>query len=149
MKKDNRKLTLFNKKRMVIAFIIFSAVLLLLCVRIGYVQVVGRVDGQDLKKRAISQQTKDDVVKPERGIIQDRNGNELATNREGYSVWLRTGEAKVGDTEAEKEKSLEETVRKLAKALDENPDELVKTVSKTDKTNLKVADFVIIKRLIK
>ena len=142
MKKDNRKLTLFNKKRMVIAFIIFSAVLLLLCVRIGYVQVVGRVDGQDLKKRAISQQTKDDVVKPERGIIQDRNGNELATNREGYSVWLRTGEAKVGDTEAEKEKSLEETVRKLAKALDENPDELVKTVSKTDKTNLKVADFV-------
>ena len=142
MRKDNRKLTLLNKKRMAIAFIAFSAILFLLCIRIGYVQIGGRVDGEDLKKRAIAQQTKDEIVKPERGEIQDRNGNELATNREGYLVWVRPYDARVGKTDDDKEKALKETVTKLAKIIDVDADELVETVSKTDKTNIKVSDFV-------
>lgn len=133
-----RKVSMLNKKRLTVAFIIFSLVIFALCIRVGWVQVV---KGDEYSKMAMAQQTKDEILKPERGTIYDREGNELAVSMEAYSVWIRPAEAKWGDTESEKEKNLEDTVEKLAKIIDEDSDELLKTIKESKRTLLKISKY--------
>ena len=133
-----KKTTMLNKKRMVIAFTIFCAVIFALCLRLGWVQIV---KGDEYEKMAVSQQTKDEVLKPERGSIYDREGNELAVNMEAYSVWIRPGEAAWGKTEAEKEKNLEETLEKIAEITGKDEKELIKTVKESKRTLLKISKY--------
>ncbi len=72
-----------NRKRLVIAFTIFCLVMVGLCGRMGYIQVV---KGESLKKKAINQQMKDELVEAKRGEITDCNGNKLAVSTIKYSV---------------------------------------------------------------
>ena len=58
-----------SQLRIVIAFGIFGAVLLLLFLRLGYVQIV---KGEEYSKRVLNIQKKDQVLKPNRGKILDR-----------------------------------------------------------------------------
>lgn len=140
MKKNKGlKTTILNKKRTVIAFGIFAAVLMALCIRTGYLQIVR---GSELKTMAVEQQMKDEIIKPKRGGIYDRNGNELAVNIESYSVWVRPGEMKSGKTEAEKQQNYEDTIAKLAELLGEDKDELQSTIEKSGRTLLKVSKAV-------
>lgn len=140
MKKIKRfKATILNKKRIVVAFCIFSAVLVALCVRTGYLQIVR---GSELETMAVEQQMKDEILQPKRGSIYDRNGNELAVNIESYSVWVRPGEMKTGKDEAEKQKNYEDTIAKLAKLLGEDKEELQKTIEDSKRTLLKVSKSV-------
>ena len=86
-KRRNRKVTaLQGRKRLVIAFTLFCLVMVGLCCRVGYIQVV---KGDTLKKKAINQQMKDELVEAKRGEITDRNGNKLAVSTIKYSVWAR------------------------------------------------------------
>lgn len=128
--------SVLNKKRLVVAFVIFGVLLFLLCIRIGWVQIV---KGNEYGKMAVQQQTKDEIIKPARGSILDRNGNELAVSMEVYSAWVRPGEAAWGDTKAEKAENLEETVRALAKLTGDDEEEMLKTVKETEKTLIKVS----------
>lgn len=140
MKKNKGlKTTILNKKRTVIAFGIFAAVLMALCIRTGYLQIVR---GSELKTMAVEQQMKDEIIKPKRGGIYDRNGNELAVNIESYSVWVRPGEMKSGKTEAEKQQNYEDTIAKLAELLGEDKDELKSTIEKSERTLLKVSKAI-------
>lgn len=140
MKKNKGlKTTILNKKRTVIAFGIFAAVLMALCIRTGYLQIVR---GSELKTMAVEQQMKDEIIKPKRGGIYDRNGNELAVNIESYSVWVRPGEMKRGKTEAEKQQNYEDTIAKLAELLGEDKDELKSTIEKSERTLLKVSKAI-------
>ncbi|MGI6722411.1 MAG: peptidoglycan D,D-transpeptidase FtsI family protein [Anaerovoracaceae bacterium] len=108
-----------NKKRLVIAFTIFCLLLVVLCIRVGYVQVV---KGDVYKKKAIAQQTKDEVVEAKRGGIVDRNGEELAVSTIKYSVWVRPAAAA---DKAEKEK----VISRLAQILGMPQDEVGKKLS--------------------
>ena len=139
MKKDNSKISNLNKKRLFFAFMVFSVLLFLLCIRVGFVQIINH---EDLSNKAMKQQKKDEIVKPQRGEIVDRNNNELAVSMDGYSVWIRPGDAAWGDTKSEQKGNLEKTVSKLAKLINRDKDELLKEVQGTDKTLLKVCKFV-------
>ncbi len=131
--------TFLNKKRIIAAFVIFAVLLLLLCIRTGYLQIV---KGNELSKLAVEQQTSDEVIKPKRGSIYDRNGNELAVNTEAYSVWVRAGEMKTGKTKEEKQENYEKTMGQLAEILGEDKDELIKKVDDAGRTLLKVSKSV-------
>ncbi len=82
MNKQNMK----TQKRILFAFVLFAAVLIILALRSGYWQII---KGNELKEMAVAQQTSDSIVEAKRGIIYDRNDMELAISGTVYSVWLR------------------------------------------------------------
>ena len=127
-RKRNRKVTAVqNRKRLVIAFTIFCVVMVGLCCRIGYLQVV---KGETLKKKAISQQMKDELVEAKRGEITDRNGNKLAVSTIKYSVWARPAVIAQGSkNDAEKKEKLAAAARTLAPILEMSEAELTEKLS--------------------
>lgn len=100
-----KKATSLNKKRLVYVFCILAALMVVLCFRTGYIQVV---KGAEYKSRATSQQTRNNTVTANRGAIYDRNGDAMAVSATSYSVWVRP--AKVPKKEA---KSMAENLAKL------------------------------------
>ena len=66
-----------DRKRLTIAFGLFCVALIVLCLRMGYIQIVR---GDELTRKAITQQTKDELVESKRGDITDCNGNKLAVS---------------------------------------------------------------------
>jgi len=75
-----------SKNRIILFYGIFCIVLVALCVRVGYLQIV---NAEELTKKAIIQQTNDEELEAKRGVITDRNGKELAVSSICYSVWAR------------------------------------------------------------
>ena len=126
-----------SQLRIVIAFGIFGVVLLLLFLRLGYVQIV---KGEEYSKRVLNIQKKDQVLKPNRGKILDRNGEELAVNVDSYTVWAskdgmdkirgtKTRKEKAEDKKKTKEELYDDNVNTLAKLIDKKPDEIKKTLN--------------------
>lgn len=116
-----------NKKRLFLAFVIFSVVMVLLCVRVGYLQIV---KGEELRKKAVSQQTKDEIVEAKRGDITDRNGNNLAVSTLRYSVWVRPATVmSEGDTPEEKQIKLRETAAALSKYIEKSETDILEELS--------------------
>jgi stage V sporulation protein D (sporulation-specific penicillin-binding protein) len=109
-----------------------------LCLRTGYLQVV---KSDELKKKAINQQTKDELVDAKRGEIVDRNGNKLAVSSLRYSVWVRPasviGEEK--DPAKQKEK-LQSTSRELAAILGKDASEIMTELTR-DIPLVKIAKY--------
>ena len=75
-----------QKRRAAWIFVIISALLLVLSMRLGYWMILQQ---DDLTARATSQQTRDAVIEAKRGTIYDRNGKELATTSKCYTVYAR------------------------------------------------------------
>lgn len=90
--------TVTNKKRIAIGFIIIAVLMVLLAFRVAWIQVV---DADELTEKAIDQQTSDIPIAAKRGVIYDRNGKELATSVTCYSVWVRPAELAENKTEEE------------------------------------------------
>lgn len=63
------------KKRILFVMVIFFLSFVLLSARLAYLQLI---KGEDLKKKAFSQWTRERLVAPKRGSIVDRNGKILA-----------------------------------------------------------------------
>ena len=117
-----------SKKRLVIAFGIFGLVVFGLCLRMGYLQIV---KGDDLQKKAIAQQTKDELVEAKRGEISDCKGNKLAVSSLKYSVWVRpSGVTAEAENDIEAQDKLEETAARLAKIMDKDEEEILDQMSK-------------------
>lgn len=127
-KRRNRKVTaLQGRKRLVIAFTLFCLVMVGLCCRVGYIQVV---KGDTLKKKAINQQMKDELVEAKRGEITDRNGNKLAVSTIKYSVWARPASIAQGSkNDEEKKQKLAEAAKTLAPILGTGEAELTEKLS--------------------
>ena len=136
-----------SQLRIVIAFGIFGAVLLLLFLRLGYVQIV---KGEEYSKRVLNIQKKDQVLKPNRGKILDRNGEELAVNVDSYTVWAskdgmdkirgtKTRKEKAEDKKKTKEELYDDNVNTLAKLIDKKPDEIKKTLNENKRKIVKIA----------
>ncbi len=84
MKKNTVSVT--NKKRIAIGFVIIAVLMVLLAFRVAWIQVV---NADEMTQKAIDQQTSDIPIEAKRGTIYDRNGKELATSVTCYSVWAR------------------------------------------------------------
>jgi len=65
------------RKRIALIFILSGIAIVLLIARLGYVQLV---QGEELSKGALNNRLRDIEIKPKRGAIYDRNGNELAVS---------------------------------------------------------------------
>ena len=74
--------TNLNKSRLIIAFGIFSIFMLILCIRLGYIQFV---KSDEYEKMAGIQQIRDEMILPKRGNILDCNNQELAVSSVTYS----------------------------------------------------------------
>lgn len=75
-----------NKRRIALGFAIIVLVLFLIVFKLAVIQIV---KSEEYTELAITQQTKDSVIEPRRGIIYDRNGKELATTSDCYTLWVR------------------------------------------------------------
>ena len=121
-----RRVTIANKKRLVIAFMIFAVVMVVLCFKVGYIQIV---KGNEYKKMAAAQQTEDQTVDAKRGDIEDRNGNPLAVSITKYSVWVRPASIKTSSSKSKNDAKVKEVSKKLAEALDMDETEVEKKLS--------------------
>ncbi|MGI6737438.1 MAG: peptidoglycan D,D-transpeptidase FtsI family protein [Anaerovoracaceae bacterium] len=131
----NTSVSITNKKRLIIAFVILCILILALCIKVGYVQIV---QGDSYKKKAVAQQTKDEVVKARRGDITDRSGEELAVSTIKYAVWVRPSEVRQYKSDDKNEAAVRQTAEKLAQILDLDSAELEKKI-RSGSGSLKIA----------
>lgn len=66
-----------DKRRIKNDFLVLISILILLIIRIGWIQFI---QGEELQSLAYQQQTLDRAINPSRGTIYDRNGIELAVS---------------------------------------------------------------------
>lgn len=89
---------LLVRKRIATLFFLFTIILSLLSVRIFWVQFV---KGAELSQKAIQNRMRDVPVESKRGIIYDRNGNELAISISADSVYAIPAEIRKSGKEKE------------------------------------------------
>ena len=116
-----------SRKNLIIILIIVFGCLLLLCLRLGWIQIV---KGSEYSEIAVDQQTRDTPIEAERGVIYDTNGNELAVSVTCYTVWVRPSDVRVGDTEEKKQQNIERVSKTLADLLDRDYEEIKAEVVK-------------------
>ena len=124
--------SLLVRKRIAALFFLFTLGIFLLGGRIFWVQFVR---GAELSQKAEQNRMRDEPVASKRGIIYDRNGNELAISVSADSVC-----ASPADIIASKKEK--EIAYKLATLLDMDEEKLLKTLTKR-------TSFVWVKRQIK
>ncbi|MEG0830527.1 MAG: penicillin-binding transpeptidase domain-containing protein [Anaerovoracaceae bacterium] len=108
-----------SKKRLIIAFAIFYGVMIILCFRVGWVQIVR---GKEYSQKATEQQTSDVPIEAKRGAIYDTNGKELAVSATCYTLWARPANVAQGINKEERQASIEKAVTALGGIL-KNQDE--------------------------
>lgn len=142
MSNKRRKSTwLLSRKRLITLFGLFSLVLLLLCVRLGYIQIV---KGGEYSKMAAAQQITDEVVEANRGDIRDTNGQILAQSAKCYSIWVRPSVLEMNDTKAANAEQKDKVTEELTKILDlddVDSKELRKDLD-SDKNQIKVVKYM-------
>ncbi len=138
------RVPLTTKKRLVIAFTIFVTVMVCLCIRDGYIQIV---KSSEYTKMAVAQQITDQVVEAKRGDIVDRNGTKMAVSTIAYSVWVRPSSImdSTADTEEEREAEnqakLQVVADGLAEILDLDAEDIMEDFN-SGKTLVKVAKYL-------
>ena len=115
------RITSKNKKRVALTFGVILLLMSALMVRMAWIQIVM---GEEYTEKAITQQTSDIPLSAKRGDIYDRNGKEMATSVNGYSVWIwpkRLASSNQGD-------KYDEAVMKIAAILDMNSEQLKRKI---------------------
>ncbi len=105
-------------------FIAFAAILSLLGVRLVFLQLI---DGSDLQKKAIEQQTRDNLVASHRGAIYDRNKKKLAQSSTAQTITANPNEIQKA------KKDIVEIAAKLAPVLEMEVNDITALLEK--KTN--------------
>ncbi|MBR1992792.1 MAG: stage V sporulation protein D, partial [Firmicutes bacterium] len=103
-----------SKKNLIIILGLVFICLLLLCIRLGWLQIV---KSDELSAKATQQQTRDTPIEAERGVIYDTNGHELAVSVTCYTIWARPSDIKAADTKAERKARVEDVTEILSEAL--------------------------------
>ena len=126
--------SVLNKKRIAIGFVLIAVLMVLLLVRVAWIQIV---DADELTQKAIDQQTSDIPISAKRGTIYDRNGKELASSVTCYSVWVRPAEL----AESASEEEIGQIAEQLASVTDEEADDIKKDLTKKQAL-VKVAQYL-------
>ena len=128
------RITSRNKKRMALTFGVILLLMSGLMLRMAWIQIV---KAEEYTEKAISQQTSDIPLSAKRGDIYDRNGKELATSVNGFSVWVWPKRLEA----SYRGEKYDEAVMRLAAILDQNSAQLKKKI-KTDDPLVKISGYV-------
>ncbi|MDO4869257.1 MAG: penicillin-binding transpeptidase domain-containing protein [Bacillota bacterium] len=124
-----------SRRNLIVLLIVVFVLMLLVAVRVGWVQIV---KGDEYSELALQQQTKDTPIEAERGIIYDRNGEILARSVNCYTIYAAPPEIGKNLKKAKKNAEFKRTADGLAKVLDKDPDKLLQSL-KSGATQVKVA----------
>ena len=116
-----------SKKNLILILGMVFLCLLLLCIRLGWIQIV---KGDELSAKATQQQTRDTPIEAERGVIYDTNGHELAVSVTCYTIWARPSDIKSAETKQERKARVEDVTEILSEALNMDYDEVKELVTK-------------------
>lgn len=105
-----------NKRRIAFGFLIIMVSLFLLVYKTARIQIIR---SEEYTEMAITQQTKDSIIEPQRGVIYDRNGKELATTTDCYTLWVRPVDM-AESYEPEEMKEIAQKVSEIAKIKEED-----------------------------
>ncbi len=130
MRKHKRKGVSVQNRMLIFAVAIMS----LLTILLGRVLWIQTVRGEEYGKTAALQQTKDILISSKRGIIYDRNMNELAKSASAETVTANPAEVK-------KSKKINEIATGLAKILDMDKDKVYKKLS-TEQTYVEIKEEI-------
>lgn len=97
-----------TKKRMLVFLIVCALLVIALMGRLGYIQLV---KGDEYRKLALNQQTRDRIISSNRGSILDRNGKELAVSASVETV-------SIAPNTIQKAKKQEEVAKALSEILE-------------------------------
>lgn len=106
MKKQIKSSTnLQNKRRMLVFLLCFFLVTIALVVRLGFIQII---DGEEYKKQAMENWSRDITISAKRGTIYDAKGKKLAVSVNSATVTCFPADVKKGvqiedDSESEKQ----------------------------------------------
>jgi len=114
------------KKRVFTIFIIFSILLFGLIFRTGYIQLV---QGEELQKEAIAQQTRDSIINSKRGTIYDRNGVTLAISASAECISITPSEIRANADSGSKE-TAENIANKFAEILELDSEAVLAKINK-------------------
>ena len=108
-----------RKRRMIYLLSISTIILILLCLRIAWIQFI---NGDELKTLAYEQQTLDRKINPRRGTIYDSNMNELAVSSTVYTVTVNPINIK--------EENKEIVAQKISEIFDLEYEKVIKKIRK-------------------
>ena len=91
------------RKRITALFFVLFLIFVLLLLRLGYLQIV---KGTWYQEKALENRIREIVVEPKRGVIYDRNGNELAVSIDAEGCYAIPAEVRKSDKEDEIAKEL-------------------------------------------
>lgn len=117
-----------SKNRLKFALLVVTLIVFFLSYRLIKVQVI---HGEEYKKKALLQWTKNIDIKSERGVIYDRNGRKLALNITSFTLWATPSEIKDKD----------DTASKLSKILELDRDSLLEDMSR-DTNVVKIKQYI-------
>lgn len=126
-----------NKRRMIFVFVVVCMLCTGLAFRVGWIQVVA---SEKYAKMAAEVQTRDVPIPAKRGIIYDRNGEELAISAVTYSVWARPASIKGSKPETQEAK-INEAAKKLSEILALEEATVKATITKATSL-VKVAKYI-------
>ncbi len=126
-----------TKKRLVICFLLICIFIIALCFRVGWIQIV---KGEEYKRMAAGQQTRDISIVAKRGTIYDRKGEELAISAKTFSVWIRPKLIWKGDSPEEQEINAQKTFASLAETLGIDKEKIMEMGS-SDSVMVRIAKY--------
>ncbi|OPJ56851.1 stage V sporulation protein D [Alkalithermobacter paradoxus] len=123
------RLSIRNRKRLVMLLLVVIVAFFGLIFRIGYLQLVR---GPWLRDRALSQQTRDIPIEAKRGTIYDRKGKELAVSITKHIVWAKPVEIK----------EPEKAAKSLAAILEEDEDVMLRRLKTKNMGLVRLARWI-------
>lgn len=111
------------KKRLLVMLIVFTAIVIALIVKVGYIQFV---QGEELQKKAYIQQNDSRTISPIRGTIYDRNGKDLAISIQVGTITCNPNNIKEGTADG--------IADKLSSLLDMDREKVYNLITKKSKS---------------
>jgi stage V sporulation protein D (sporulation-specific penicillin-binding protein) len=108
------------RKRTTALFFVLFLIFVLLLLRLGYLQIV---KGTWYQEKALENRIREIVVEPKRGVIYDRNGDELAVSIDAEGCYAIPAEVRKSDKE-------DEIARELAGILDMEEKDVYELITK-------------------
>lgn len=113
------------KRRVAWALFWISTFITLLFFRVAWMKVIS---AEDLSRRALSYQMRDETIDAKRGKIYDKNGKELAASAITYSIWVRPSDLAATVSGKDSNEQKEKTIAMVAKATGKSESEIKKEI---------------------
>ena len=134
MSEKRRKINSETRSRILLVFLIVVVLMIGLLLRTAWIQVV---KGEELSAKARAQQKMDLAIKAKRGAIYGRNGEQLASSIQCYTIWVRPSDIRT----SYKDDKFNDIVTKVADKLQVDYSE-VRAIFESDEPVLPLAEKI-------